>query len=88
MPQSSTKPLTAREWTVAMSISWAWRGSNKNEGGGPVGFAISVPAFTGPSRLPVGLQLVGRYRRDADFLRAAKSVARALDVETVAPANL
>ena len=50
--------------------------------------AISVPAFTGPSRLPVGLQLVGRYRRDADFLRAAKSVARALDVETVAPANL
>lgn len=50
--------------------------------------AVSIPVFTGPSGLPVGLQLVGRYRHDQALLRAAKSVSRALGIEVVAPADL
>ncbi|MEM8975149.1 MAG: amidase, partial [Pseudomonadota bacterium] len=49
--------------------------------------AISIPAFKGPSDLPVGLQLVGCHRQDARLLAAAKAVARVLDVEEVAPVN-
>jgi Asp-tRNA(Asn)/Glu-tRNA(Gln) amidotransferase A subunit family amidase len=33
--------------------------------------AISVPAGFAASGLPVGLQIVGRWRREADVLRAA-----------------
>ncbi|MGI9423950.1 MAG: amidase [Hyphomicrobiaceae bacterium] len=47
--------------------------------------AASVPAFKGPSGLPVGLQIVGRYRQDAALLAAAKAISRAFDVETVRP---
>ncbi len=49
--------------------------------------ALSAPAFEGPTGLPVGLQLVGRYRRDGDFLDAAGAVCAALDVGTVKPVN-
>ena len=45
--------------------------------------ALHVPAvFTGPANLPVGLQLVGRYRQDAALLAAAKAVCLSLGVET------
>ena len=50
--------------------------------------AVSIPAFKGPSGLPVGLQLVGRFRRDAELLAAGKVVASTLDVSTVPPAVL
>ena len=40
--------------------------------------AITVPAFNGPCGLPVGLQLVGRYRGDEALLATASSVAAAL----------
>ena len=42
--------------------------------------ALSVPAFKGPTGLPVGLQLVGRFRQDEKLLAAAQSVAEALGV--------
>lgn len=48
---------------------------------------VSMPAFTGPSGLPVGLQLVGHYRRDADLLRAVSAASQALDVGTVRPVD-
>ncbi len=47
--------------------------------------AVSVPAFRDRLGLPVGLQLVGGYRRDRDLLAATQAIARALDVETVRP---
>lgn len=47
--------------------------------------ALSLPAFTGPSGLPVGVQLVGRFREDAALLSAAGAVARALDMPDVTP---
>ena len=46
--------------------------------------ALSLPAFTGPTGLPVGLQLVGRFREDAALLSAARAVAEALDVNRLA----
>jgi len=45
--------------------------------------AISVPAFTGPNGLPVGLQLVGQFRQDATLLGSAKVICNALDVGIV-----
>lgn len=42
--------------------------------------ALSVPAGTGRTGLPVGLQLVGSFRRDAALLSTAVAVARALDL--------
>ena len=45
--------------------------------------ALSIPAFTGPSGLPVGLQLVGKFRQDAALLGAAKAVCDALNVRTL-----
>lgn len=42
--------------------------------------ALSIPAFKGPSGLPVGLQLVGRFRQDAQLLGAAETISTALDV--------
>ncbi|MAI44605.1 MAG: amidase [Hyphomicrobiaceae bacterium TMED74] len=50
--------------------------------------AISIPAFKGPSGLPVGLQLVGRFRRDRELLETASIAAAALDVSTAASAKL
>ena len=40
--------------------------------------AISIPAFKGPSGLPVGLQVVGAYRKDAEMLAAAEAIAKGL----------
>jgi Asp-tRNA(Asn)/Glu-tRNA(Gln) amidotransferase A subunit family amidase len=45
--------------------------------------ALSVPAFTGPTGLPVGLQMVGRYREDSALLAAAETVCEALDTGTM-----
>ncbi len=45
--------------------------------------ALSAPAFSGPSGMPVGLQLVGKFRQDAALLGAAETVCAALDVEIV-----
>lgn len=46
--------------------------------------ALSVPAGSGPSGLPVGLQLVGRFREDRALLAAAGAVARSLDLPDAA----
>ena len=40
--------------------------------------AVSLPLLTGPTGLPVGVQLVGRRGDDARLLRAAAWLARAL----------
>lgn len=45
--------------------------------------AVSIPAFVGPTGLPVGLQLVGKFRQDAALLSAAKAVSDALDIGTL-----
>ncbi len=47
------------------------------------GPALSIPAFKGPIGLPIGLQLVGRFRQDAILLSAAKAICNALDVGTL-----
>ncbi len=47
--------------------------------------AMSIPAFAGPSGLPVGLQVVGGYRRDTALLAAAKSISHAMDIDAVHP---
>ena len=40
--------------------------------------AISIPAFTGPKGLPVGVQLMGQWGEDHKFLEAAKTIASVL----------
>jgi Asp-tRNA(Asn)/Glu-tRNA(Gln) amidotransferase A subunit family amidase len=45
--------------------------------------ALSAPTFTGPTGLPVGLQLVGKFRQDAALLGAAEAVCAALDIGIV-----
>jgi amidase len=42
--------------------------------------AVSVPVFTGPSGLPMGVQLVGRYGEDVKTLACAEWVRRALNI--------
>ena len=42
--------------------------------------ALSIPAFTGPNNLPVGLQLIGGFRQDTQLLAAAESVREALQI--------
>ena len=42
--------------------------------------ALSIPAFTGASGLPVGLQVVGRFRQDGNLLGAGQTISEALDV--------
>ena len=42
--------------------------------------ALSIPAFTGPTGMPVGLQLVGKLLKDAALLAAAQAVCNALDI--------
>lgn len=49
--------------------------------------ALSIPAFVGPSGLPVGLQIVGNYRRDRDLLGVADSISNVLGIGTVRGAN-
>lgn len=45
--------------------------------------ALSMPAFSGPTDLPVGLQLIGGFRQDARLLAAAESVRLALNIGPV-----
>lgn len=45
--------------------------------------AISIPAFKGEKGLPLGLQLVGKYRQDEALLAAAESIRLALDIDTI-----
>lgn len=45
--------------------------------------AMSMPAFKGPSGLPVGLQLVGGFRRDESLLAAAHCIQAELDIGIV-----
>ena len=47
--------------------------------------AISGPAGFTPAGLPVGLQLVGRYRGDASLLAFAREFERALPIGTARP---
>jgi amidase len=47
--------------------------------------AVSVPAFRDDTGMPIGLQLVGAFRRDARLLAVARAIARALGVERVDP---
>lgn len=47
------------------------------------GPAITIPAFKSRAGLPIGLQLAGRFRRDADLLAAAKAVGRVFDMTQV-----
>ena len=46
---------------------------------------LSVPAFKGVNGLPVGLQMVGRFRGDRALLAAAAGLSRALGVDKVSP---
>jgi aspartyl-tRNA(Asn)/glutamyl-tRNA(Gln) amidotransferase subunit A len=51
--------------------------------------AVSVPAGfagVGDSRLPVGVQLVGRAFDEATMLRLARGIERSLDLDLVPPA--
>ncbi len=49
--------------------------------------ALSIPAFKGPAGLPVGLQLVGGFRRDEQLLAAAECVQQALGIGNVRAVN-
>lgn len=49
------------------------------------GPAVSIPAFRDASGMPIGVQLVGPFRRDGHLLSAARSVARLLAVERLEP---
>ena len=40
--------------------------------------AITLPGFTGPHNLPIGIQLIGRHLEDGKLLRAAAWVERAI----------
>jgi len=45
--------------------------------------AMSIPAFKGASGLPVGLQLVGGFRRDGELLAAASDIQAVLGIGSV-----
>lgn len=49
--------------------------------------AVSLPAFSDPTGMPIGVQLIGAYRQDSRLLAAAAAIARALGVERVEPAD-
>ncbi len=52
----------------AFNSFWTWM----------YGPAVNLPAFTGPNRMPVGIQLVGREGEDARLLAVARAVERAI----------
>ncbi len=41
---------------------------------------MTIPAFTGPNDLPIGIQVVGHHGQDQRMLEAAQSIALALNV--------
>ena len=45
--------------------------------------AVTIPAFTGETGLPVGLQLIGGFRQDGQLLAAAESIRQALEIGPV-----
>ena len=45
--------------------------------------ALSIPAFEGATGLPIGLQLVGGFRRDSELLAAAETVRKELNIDIV-----
>ena len=45
--------------------------------------SVSVPAFIGASGLPIGLQLIGRFRHDDALLAATATISTELDVGAV-----
>ncbi len=45
--------------------------------------AINVPAFKGPTGMPVGVQVIGRHGADLETLRAAQWLGRELGAEMV-----
>jgi len=47
--------------------------------------AISVPAGFTPNGLPIGVQIIGGYRRDLDVLRIANAFELATDIASQAP---
>ena len=47
--------------------------------------AISVPAGFTSDGLPVGVQIVGRYKRDLDLLKLAHAVEQAIDLKSNRP---
>ena len=47
--------------------------------------ALNVPVFHDRSGLPVGVQLIGAFRRDRHLLTAARAIAAHLDVPLVRP---
>ena len=52
----------------------------------PLGLpALSIPAFNDRSGMPIGMQIVGGYRRDRQMLAAAQAIARHFEVATVRP---
>jgi len=42
--------------------------------------SMTIPAFTGPNGLPIGVQVVGHFTQDQRMLEATQSIALALDV--------
>jgi Asp-tRNA(Asn)/Glu-tRNA(Gln) amidotransferase A subunit family amidase len=51
-----------------------------------VGFpAVTLPAGFGPNGLPLGIQIVGRYREDLRVLRIAKWMEAALGFDPGVP---
>jgi len=40
--------------------------------------AITLPGFSGPNNLPIGIQLIGAHLDDTKLLRAAAWVERAI----------
>jgi Asp-tRNA(Asn)/Glu-tRNA(Gln) amidotransferase A subunit family amidase len=45
--------------------------------------ALSLPTYIGPNGMPVGVQLVGRYRGDDHLLSAAKWVLEKLETPSI-----
>jgi Asp-tRNA(Asn)/Glu-tRNA(Gln) amidotransferase A subunit family amidase len=44
---------------------------------------VTIPFTQGPNGLPVGVQLIGRPREDAQLLSVAKWIGQRLDVQTL-----
>ncbi len=49
--------------------------------------ALSAPVFTGPTGLPVGLQMIGGFRADSELLSAARAITQHLEVGDIPVAD-